>query len=192
MRQELYIVTTTDKMNLSMLTIQNDERKEQKPETEKIQAITRNGNNNNNPKKVTASELNFNQLSAIYKRILVVDDDPDITLTFKTALEGNNDDNNKRMFEVYTYNDPILALSEFKPHFYDLMLIDINMPDLNGFELCERILELDINIKVCFVSAVEINDKALREVYPKISIGCFIQKPVTIDYLVKRVNAELD
>ena len=196
MRQELYIVTTTDKMNLSMLTIQNDERKEQEPETEKIQAITRNGNNNNNPKKVTASELNFNELSAIYKRILVVDDDPDITLTFKTALEGNNDNNNNnnnnRIFEVYTYNDPILALSEFKPHFYDLMLIDINMPDLNGFELCERILELDINIKVCFVSAVEINDKALREVYPKISIGCFIQKPVTIDYLVKRVNAELD
>ena len=177
-----------------MLTIQNDERKEQEPETEKIQAITRNGNNNsnNNPKKVTASELNFNQLSAIYKRILVVDDDPDITLTFKTALEGNNDGNNNRIFEVYTYNDPILALSEFKPHFYDLMLIDINMPDLNGFELCERILELDINIKVCFVSAVEINDKALREVYPKISIGCFIQKPVTIDYLLKRVNAELD
>ena len=192
----MYIVTTTDKMNLSMLTIQNDERKEQEPETEKIQAITRNGNNNNNPKKVTASELNFNELSAIYKRILVVDDDPDITLTFKTALEGNNDNNNNnnnnRIFEVYTYNDPILALSEFKPHFYDLMLIDINMPDLNGFELCERILELDINIKVCFVSAVEINDKALREVYPKISIGCFIQKPVTIDYLVKRVNAELE
>jgi DNA-binding response OmpR family regulator len=96
------------------------------------------------------------------------------------------------MFEVYTYNDPILALSEFKPHFYDLMLIDINMPDLNGFELCERILELDINIKVCFVSAVDVNDRALREVYPKISIGCFIKKPVTIDYLVKRVKTELE
>jgi DNA-binding response OmpR family regulator len=96
------------------------------------------------------------------------------------------------MFEVYTYNDPILALSEFKPHFYDLMLIDINMPDLNGFELCERILDLDINIKVCFVSAVDVNDRALREVYPKISIGCFIKKPVTIDYLVKRVKAELE
>ena len=96
------------------------------------------------------------------------------------------------MFEVYTYNDPILALSEFKPHFYDLMLIDINMPDLNGFELCERILDLDINIKVCFVSAVDVNDRALREVYPKISIGCFIKKPVTIDYLVKRVKTELE
>ena len=191
MRQELYIVTRTDKMNLRMLTIQNDERKEQEPETEKIQAITRNGNNNNNPKKVTASELNFNQLSAIYKRILVVDDDPDITLTFKTALEGNNDDNNNRIFEVYTYNDPILALSEFKPHFYDLMLIDINMPDLNGFELCEQIVKIDVNVKVCFMSAGEINDKALREVYPKISIGCFIKKPVTIDYLVKRLLAEL-
>jgi DNA-binding response OmpR family regulator len=95
------------------------------------------------------------------------------------------------MFEVYTYNDPILALSEFKPHFYDLMLIDINMPDLNGFELCEQIVKIDVNVKVCFMSAGEINDKALREVYPKISIGCFIKKPVTIDYLVKRLLAEL-
>jgi CheY-like chemotaxis protein len=131
------------------------------------------------------------------KRILVVDDESDVTLTFKVGLEGyrygNHDDNsNKTRFEVYAYSNPSEALSEFKPNFYDLMLVDVYMPDMNGFQLCEKILELDVNIKVCFMSAAEINVEALREVYPKLSFGCFIKKPVTIEYLVKRLLADLD
>ena len=132
------------------------------------------------------------------KRILVVDDEPDVTLTFKVGLEGyhygnhNDDNNDKTRFEVYTYNDPLEALSEFKPHFYDLMLVDVYMPNMNGFQLCEKILELDVNIGVCFISAAEINIEALREVYPKLSFGCFMKKPVAIEYLVKRLLAELD
>jgi CheY-like chemotaxis protein len=99
----------------------------------------------------------------------------------------------KTRFEVYTYNNPVLALSEFKPNFYDLLLTDINMPHMNGFELCEHILELDVNIRVCFISAAEVNIQALREVYPKArSIGCFIKKPVMINCLIKRLVAELD
>jgi two-component SAPR family response regulator len=98
----------------------------------------------------------------------------------------------KRRFEVYTYNNPVLALSEFKPNLYDLLLTDINMSQMNGFELCEKILELDVNLRVCFMSAAEVNTEALREVYPKLSFGCFIKKPVTIEYLVKRLLAELD
>jgi DNA-binding response OmpR family regulator len=66
------------------------------------------------------------------------------------------------------------------------------MPDMNGFQLCQKILELDVNIRVCFVSAGEVNIEALREVYPKVSMGCFIKKPVSIDYLIKRLRAELD
>ena len=54
-------------------------------------------------------------------------------------------------FDVHTYNNPIVALSDFKPNFYDLLLVDINMPLMNGFELSEKILELDINIKICFM-----------------------------------------
>ena len=126
------------------------------------------------------------------KRILVVDDDPDLTLTFKVGLEGYHDSNDERKFEVHTYNDPLLALTQFKPNFYDLLLTDIYMPDMNGFRLCEKILDLDINVRVCFMSAAEINIEALREVYPKVSFGCFIKKPVTIEYLVKRLSAELD
>jgi response regulator RpfG family c-di-GMP phosphodiesterase len=67
------------------------------------------------------------------------------------------------------------------------------MPHMDGFELCEKILELDVNIRVCFISAAEVNIQALREVYPKArSIGCFIKKPVTISCLVKRLSAELE
>jgi response regulator RpfG family c-di-GMP phosphodiesterase len=72
------------------------------------------------------------------------------------------------------------------------MLTDIYMPHMNGFELCQKILELDTMLEYVFMSAAEINIEALREVYPKISFGCFIKKPVEIEYLVKRLSAELD
>jgi len=85
-----------------------------------------------------------------------------------------------------------VALSEFKRDFYDLLLVDIDLPHLNGFELCEKILEIDINVRVCFMTSGEINREALREIYPTLSLGCFLKKPVTIDYLVKRIKAELD
>ena len=126
------------------------------------------------------------------KRIIIIDDEPDITLTFKATLEGSNNDNSNIKFEVYTYNDPLAALLEFKSDFYDLLLIDINMPYMDGFELCKKILELDVNVRVCFMSAGEVNHEAIREILPSINIGCFIRKPVTIDYLVKRIRTELD
>jgi CheY-like chemotaxis protein len=126
------------------------------------------------------------------KRILIVDDEADVTITFKTGLEDSNGyyDANKRI-EVYTSNNPVVALSEFKPNFYDLVLVDINMPHMNGFELCEKILAIDINVKVCFMSCAPEINQALREIYP-ISLGCFIRKPVNIDYLVRRIRSELD
>jgi DNA-binding NtrC family response regulator len=121
--------------------------------------------------------------------ILIVDDDPDITFTFQVSLEGFDDGNT---FKVYTSNDPLSALFEFKPNFYDLLLIDINLPHMNGFELYEKISKIDLNAKVCFMSAGEVNHEALREIHPASNIGCFIQKPVTIDCLVKILIAELE
>jgi CheY-like chemotaxis protein len=125
-------------------------------------------------------------LSSSPKRILIVDDDPDITLAFKVGLEDYGS------FDVYTHTDPLEALSTFKPHFYDLLLLDINMPKMNGFELCKRILEIDVNVRICFITAGDTNIDALREVYPTLSIGCFIKKPITIEDLAKRLLAELD
>ena len=137
--------------------------------------------------------LGLKDKQRFWKRILIVDDDVDVTITFKAGIEqtNNNNDANKRI-EVYTSNSPEVALSEFKPNFYDLLLVDINLPHMNGFELCEKILAIDINVKVCFMSSGEINREALREIYPAVSLGCFIKKPVNLDYLIERIKAELE
>jgi CheY-like chemotaxis protein len=127
-----------------------------------------------------------------WKRILIVDDDVDVTTTFKAAIEDSNDGNDaNKKIEVYTANDPVVALSEFKQNFYDLLLGDINMPHMTGFELCEKIFTIDLNVRVCLMSSGEINWEALREMYPTRQEECFIRKPVT-NYLLKRIRSELD
>ena len=119
------------------------------------------------------------------KVVLIVDDDPDMTSVFGLGLQDEG-------FEVYTFNDPLVALSQFRPNFYDLLLVDINMPKMNGIDLSRRLLELDSNVKICFITAGEANIEVLRELYPTRGIGCFIKKPVTMDQLVRRVKAELE
>ena len=149
---------------------------------------------NNAPNQQSEQEQQQQEkLSPFTKLILIVDDDPDITLTFKKGLEAENEySSSKIFFQVYAYDDPLLALTEFKRNFYDLLLVDVNMPKLNGFEFSEKILELDINVRVCYISAGEMNIEALRVQYKNLSIGCFITKPITIENLVRRVKAELD
>ncbi len=118
------------------------------------------------------------------KRILIVDDSTDIAFTLRIGLE-----NSDSSMQVYSYDNPINALLDFKPNFYDMLLIDVNMPLMDGFELCEKLLQKDINVKVCFMTAGEINMDAVREVHSLKSIGCFIKKPITTDSLVKRIRA---
>jgi CheY-like chemotaxis protein len=133
------------------------------------------------------------ELSPFTKRILIVDDNPDITYTFEKAFEeANRTGGNKTSFHVNAYNDPLVALSEFKPDFYDLLLIDIDMPEMNGFDFCVKVFEVDLNPKVCFIVSAPINQEALRDQYPSLSIGCFIETPVTVDNLIRRVEAELE
>jgi DNA-binding response OmpR family regulator len=112
---------------------------------------------------------------------LIVNDDPDMTSIFSAGLQDEG-------FEVYAYNDPLEVLSKFRPNFYDLLLVDINMPKMNGIDLSRQILELDSNVKICFITAGEANIEVLRELYPTRDIGCFIKKPVTINHLVRRVS----
>ena len=117
-------------------------------------------------------------------KILIVDDDPDIVLTFKTGLESNG-------FEVDFYNDPFLALKNFKANFYDLLLIDIRMPNMTGFEFYQKINKIDNKAKVCFITAFEVYYRALLEEFADLYQKCFIQKPISIDKLVKRIKTEL-
>jgi len=121
------------------------------------------------------------------KRILVVDDDPDIAYSIKIGLEYDDSS-----IKAHSFNNPVDALLGFIPDFYDLLLVDINMPLMNGFELCEKILQKDTNIKICFMTAGEVNTNAVREVHSLRSIGCFIRKPITTEALVRRIRAELE
>ena len=116
--------------------------------------------------------------SNLTRRIMVVDDDSDIALTLRMGLEIND-----KTMRVDCYDNPVTALMEFRPDFYDLLLIDINMPVMNGFELCQKLLQIDINVRVCFMTSGEINMDAMREVHPLKSIGSFIKKPITKDAL---------
>jgi DNA-binding response OmpR family regulator len=116
--------------------------------------------------------------------ILIVDDEIDITLAFKKGLESDG-------FLVDTYNDPLTALLNFKSDFYDLLLVDVRMPKMNGFELYQEIEKIDKKTKVCFITAFEVYYHALREIFPTLEVGCFIRKPIQIDDLVKRINAEI-
>ena len=122
---------------------------------------------------------------AFSKTVLIIDDDPDVTMVFGLGLQDEG-------FDVHTCNDPLEALSQFRPNFYDLLLIDINMPKMNGIDLSIQILELDTNVKICFITAGDANIEVLRELYPTRSIGCYIKKPITIENLVRRIKSELE
>jgi signal transduction histidine kinase/CheY-like chemotaxis protein len=122
------------------------------------------------------------------KKIFLVDDNYDHTVTFKVGLELAG-------FEVDAYNDSAIALSKFKPDYYDLMLIDIKMPKIDGFELYEKVSEKDNKVKVWFITAYETYDKVLKEVPPKtreMMLYHFVEKPIEIDILVKQIKSELD
>lgn len=92
---------------------------------------------------------------------------------------------------MYTYNDPELALLEFKPDFYDLALIDIDMPTMSGFDLYDKIKEIDNKVKVCFITAYEVNYQALRRIFEE-ELEYFIRKPTEISNLIGRIIAEMN
>ena len=117
--------------------------------------------------------------------ILIVDDEIDITLAFKKGLESNG-------FLVDIYNDPVIALSNFKSGLYDLLLLDVRMPKMNGFELYQEIEKIDKKAKVCFITAFEVYYQALKEIFPTLEVGCFIRKPIEIEDLVKKINSEIN
>jgi CheY-like chemotaxis protein len=136
------------------------------------------------------------ELDSIIKQVLVIDDDIDSAIAIRTCLESylkkDAQGSEYQVMEVTMYSNPVTALVEFKPYYYDLVLVDINMPTVNGYELVEKIIRLDLNIKVCFMSSGEVNYEAIREIHhPVKSFGCFIKKPATRDYLINRVTQEL-
>ncbi|MFY9794514.1 MAG: response regulator [Candidatus Nitrosopolaris sp.] len=118
--------------------------------------------------------------------ILLVDNEPYNTSVLRMCLEDEG-------FKVDSFNDPILALLNFKPNFYSLSILDINMPNMyNGYEFYREIRKIDTKVKVCFLTASEIYNETLRVPPPGLldGVNCFIPKPVDIDELVKKVKKE--
>ena len=115
-------------------------------------------------------------------RILVVDDEPDLTRVSILALEYHG-------FKVDAFNDPQEALSKFKPGSYDLIILDIKMPKMDGFELYHEIKKKDNNAKVCFLTASELYYEEFRKKeYRALDRNLFIRKPINNEDLVKEIN----
>jgi DNA-binding response OmpR family regulator len=112
-------------------------------------------------------------------RVLIVDDEQDINTTLKILLSING-------FEVDNYSDPEMALKDFRSNIYDLVILDIKMPKLNGFQLYEEIKRIDANVKACFLTAGEIYSNESKAVNHDVS--CFIRKPIENDELIRRIN----
>jgi two-component SAPR family response regulator len=122
------------------------------------------------------------------EKILVVDDEVDIAFSLKTVLERN------RFVHVDTFNDPADVISKYNNQpgiVHDLLIIDILMPRMNGFELYEKIKKIDNNAKVCFISAYRMYFEALREMYPGYEVDCFMNKPFENEDLLRKVDGAL-
>ncbi|HZC50784.1 MAG TPA: response regulator [Nitrososphaeraceae archaeon] len=114
------------------------------------------------------------------KRILIVDDEPDVNLALRIVLEDNN-------FIVDSFNDPLRALENFKADMYDLAILDIKMPKKDGFEVYKEILKIDNRVKVCFLTAGDINYRSLKETFPTLDENQFIRKPIENIELIKQI-----
>jgi DNA-binding response OmpR family regulator len=119
--------------------------------------------------------------------IFMVDNEPDVNITIKTALEENGD------FQVDTFNDAESALFAFKPGHYDLAILDVKMPGMNGFQLCRRLREIDKKLKICFLTATELTyfQDIDSVVINDLRTDCFITKPVNTTDLIDRLKVIL-
>jgi DNA-binding response OmpR family regulator len=116
------------------------------------------------------------------KRIMVVDDEPDLTLCYRLSLEYHG-------FEVETFNDPRKALSNFKPDYYDLIILDIKMPGMDGFELYREIQKIDSKANVCFLTASELYYEEFRaKEYNALDKDLFIRKPIGNEEMIKEID----
>ena len=115
-------------------------------------------------------------------RILVVDDEPDLTQVSTLALEYHG-------FKVDSFTDPQEALSKYKPGLYDLVILDIKMPKMDGFELYHEIKKKDNNANVCFLTASELYYEEFRKKeYCALNRNLFIRKPIENEELVKQIT----
>jgi DNA-binding response OmpR family regulator len=127
-----------------------------------------------------------NVIITMTKKILVIDDEPDLTYTLEKVLEDNG-------FKVESFNDPLLALNNYKVNFYDLIILDIKMPKIDGFELYIKIREKDPKVKICFLTAITTFKEDFRK--NRLALGntikedYFIYKPIKTEDLIIKLTS---
>ena len=114
------------------------------------------------------------------KKVLVVDDETDIAEVVKQGLELQG-------IQVDAFNDPQKALEHFRPDTYDVVVLDVRMPRMNGFQLYREIMKRDDNTKVLFITAFEESPEEFREAFPELDTHRFMTKPFTISKLKDRI-----
>ena len=122
-------------------------------------------------------------MAQVNKRILIVDDEKDVGMTLKLILENHG-------FDIDCFTDPAMALETFKPNLYDLIILDIRMAEINGFELYDELKSRDSNIKTLFITAlsrVEPYNTRNSKVYPLRGVRHFMKKPVSSEELLGQV-----
>ena len=117
------------------------------------------------------------------KKVLIIDDEPDVNTVLKMVLDQNG-------FNANSYDDPILALENFKAGSYDLLLLDIKMPEMDGFHLYQEMKRIDSKVKVCFLTASEMFYESFRDEEECCAIdkNLFIRKPIENEELIKKIN----
>ena len=119
------------------------------------------------------------------QNVMVIDDQEDITRSLKIALENEG-------LQVTAYNDPAKALSDFKPGHFNLVIVDVRMPGINGFDVYDKIRSMDKKVKICFLTAFGLYEDELKVQGSKLEeTKCFIKKPIKIADLLSQVRKVL-
>jgi CheY-like chemotaxis protein len=120
------------------------------------------------------------------KKILFVDDEPDMTIMLKIALERVG-------FTIDIFNDPVLALKNFRPNLYDLIILDVMMPKMDGFELYDQLKKIDYGIKICFLTASSKTycEQLRKEKYCELNKDLFLEMPLPISRIREEINRRI-
>ena len=116
-------------------------------------------------------------------RILIVDDEPDITSSLKLGLA-------RAGFDVDVFNSPKDALAKFKPNHYDMIFLDIRMPQMNGFELYRQLRQKDTNVSIAFLTAFDVYQNEFEKMFPDMKVDKLLRKPIGIAELVAYVKSQ--
>ena len=121
------------------------------------------------------------------KRILIIDDNPDVTLSLRAVLEQTG-------FKTDSYTDPILASENFRDGLYDLVILDIKMPEVDGFYLYQKLRKTDSRVKIIFLTASEYYHERFRKEhgFNDFKQKSFLKKPIDTENLVQAINKLLE